>query len=74
VEPGARTHYEVMIEAPLSEPLLAELIAAEVAETTTGLILELPDESALFGVLNRIESLGLQLISIHRIDRRNHDH
>lgn len=35
----------------------------------TILVGELPDQSALYGVVDRIQDLGLTLISVRRIDR-----
>lgn len=39
----------------------------------TILVGELPDQSALYGVVDRIQDLGLTLISMRRIDRDQPD-
>jgi hypothetical protein len=58
--------YEVRIDGRLSETLLTELKIAEVTDLTTGIIFKVRDEAALHGFLRRIETLGLELISIQR--------
>jgi hypothetical protein len=63
------TCYEVRFNGRLSETLIAELEAAEVADLTTGIVVEVHDEAALHGLLRRIEALGLELISIQSIHR-----
>jgi hypothetical protein len=60
------TRYEVRINGRLSETLIAELKAAEITDMTTGIVVEIRDEAALHGLLRRIETLGLELISIQR--------
>jgi hypothetical protein len=60
------TRYEVRLNGRLSETLIAELEAAEITDLTTGIIIEVDDEAALHGLLRRIETLGLELISIQR--------
>lgn len=60
--------YEVRINGRLSESLVDELTAAEIIDVTTGIVLEVCDEAALNGLLRRLETLGLELISIQRID------
>jgi hypothetical protein len=58
--------YEVRIDGGLSKTLLAELEIAEITDITTGIIVRVRDEAALHGLLRRIETLGLELISIQR--------
>jgi hypothetical protein len=60
------TRYEVRVNGRLSETLISELTAAEITDMTTGFIVEVRDEAALHGLLRRIETLGLELISIQR--------
>ena len=60
--------YEVRINGRVSELLVDELTAAEIIDVTTGIVLEVSDEAALNGLLRRLETLGLELISVQRID------
>jgi hypothetical protein len=60
--------YQIRIRGRLSETLLAafpELRAQELGSETV-LAGELPDQAALFGVLDRIEALGLELLEVLR--------
>ena len=40
-----------------------------VGPDTTTLHAELPDQEALFGIMQRIAGLGLELIDVHRVAR-----
>ena len=60
--------YEVRINGRVSELLVEELTAAEIIDVTTGIVLEVSDEAALNGLLRRLETLCLELISVQRID------
>ena len=64
--------YEIKVEG-LVDGLWAEwfdgMTITYVNNVDTILVGELPDQSALHGVLERIRDLGLNLISIRRIDR-----
>jgi hypothetical protein len=62
------TRYEVRIGGRLSESLIDELTAAEIIDTTTGIVVEVTDEAALNGLLRRLETFGLELISVQRTD------
>ena len=63
--------YEIKVEGLIDE-LWAEwfngMTITYVNNTETILVGELQDQSALHGVLERIRDLGLNLISIRRID------
>ena len=63
--------YEIKVEG-LVDGLWAEwfdgMTITYVNNVDTILVGELPDQSALHGVLERIRDLGLNLISIRRID------
>lgn len=61
-------HYEITVRGRLSDMLLGAFdgLAANPAGTDTVLGGEL-DRAALHGVLERIESLGLELLDVRRI-------
>jgi hypothetical protein len=65
--------YQIRVRGRLSETLLAafaELRAQELGSETL-LAGPLPDQAALFGVLDRIEALGLELLEIRRTEERS---
>jgi hypothetical protein len=68
-------HYQVRVRGQLSETLLVAFpdLRAQVRGSETVLAGELPDQAALFGVLNRIETLGLELLEVLRTqDHQGH--
>jgi hypothetical protein len=61
-------HYQFRVRGRLSKTLLGafpELRAQELGSETL-LAGQLPDQAALFGVLDRIEALGLELLEVLR--------
>jgi hypothetical protein len=61
-------HYQIRVRGRLGQTMLGafpELRAQQLASETllTG---QLPDQAALFGVLDRIEALGLELLEVLR--------
>lgn len=67
-QPVAEEHlYEVRVAGQPSAALSAELGSIRTGEMSTELIFELPDQAALHGLLRRLESLGLEVISINRV-------
>jgi hypothetical protein len=63
-------HYQVRVRGRLSKTLLTafpELRAHELRSETL-LAGQLPDQAALFGVLDRIEALGLELLEVRRME------
>ena len=65
-------HCQFRVRGRLSQTLLTafpELHAQELGSQTL-LAGELPDQAALFGVLGRIEALGLELLEVVRTDDR----
>ena len=65
---GGSNLYEFHVRGELSERILAAFgdLQATKREGETVLIGQVPDQAALFGVLDRIESLGIQLIEVRR--------
>lgn len=58
--------YEIRIRGTLSERLLSAFpgLTAKVRDGMTVLVGRLPDQAALYGVLERLESLGLELVAV----------
>jgi hypothetical protein len=63
-------HYQFRVRGRLSETLLAAFPELGVQELGPETCLggQLPDQAALFGVLDRIEALGLELLAVLRTD------
>lgn len=63
-------HYEIRIKGRLSETVRAafEDLTVDVPVETV-LIGQFSDQAALFGVLGRIETLGLELVGVRRLGR-----
>jgi hypothetical protein len=61
-------HYRVRVRGRLSETMLIAFpdLRAQVLGAETVLAGELPDQAALFGVLYRIEALGIELLEVLR--------
>jgi hypothetical protein len=64
------TQYEITVRGRLSETLLAAFdgLTATPAAAETVLRGEIADQAALYGVLDRIESLGLELLAVRRAE------
>jgi hypothetical protein len=70
-------YFEIQIAGRLSQeraewlglPLL--VVQDQAGLPVTRLAGPIPDQAALFGILNRIRDLGLKLISVNRIDPVN---
>lgn len=62
------TRYEIHVRGRLSDRLLSAFpeLQAQARNGTTVLTGALPDQSALHGVLTRIEALGLELLEVRR--------
>jgi hypothetical protein len=63
-------HYQVRVRGRLSNTLLGAFpeLRAQVREAETLLAGQLPDQAALFGVLDRVEALGLELLEVLRTE------
>jgi hypothetical protein len=66
------THYEITVRGRLSDALLPAFsgLTASPSESDTVLRGEIADQAALYGVLERIESLGLELLDVRRHSTR----
>ncbi len=66
------THYQIRIRGVMSDRLLDAFpeMRARIRNHETSLTGELPDQSALHGVLGRIEALGLELLEVRRLRTR----
>ena len=64
----AAPRYEIHVRGVLGVPLLAEFhgLSGHSGEGVTVLSGSMPDQAALYGVLRHIESLGLELLAVHR--------
>lgn len=62
------TQYEITVRGRLSETLMAAFRGLAATPVPAGTVLsgEIADQAALFGVLARIESLGLELVDVRR--------
>ena len=67
----ASTGYEIRIKGRLSDTLSEsfEDFTASVRPAETVMRGELSDQSELYGLLDRIQSLGLELIEVRRLGR-----
>ena len=59
--------YEIIIGGYISETWFEGLTAVKKPDRTTALRGRLVDQAALYGVLRRINDLGVELISVNRI-------
>jgi hypothetical protein len=67
---GHRTkRYEIRIRGDLGDGIVAALEGFTVEERPVETVLhgDVPDQAALHGVLERIESLGIELIEVRRL-------
>jgi hypothetical protein len=65
---GGRQVYELTIHGEMSDVIQAEFADFElqVSHGETHLQADLPDSAALYGLIGRIEALGLVLLDLHR--------
>jgi hypothetical protein len=61
--------YEIVVRGRLGETLLSAFPALNARElgAETVLVGALPDQAALYGVLARVEALGLELLEVRRL-------
>jgi hypothetical protein len=60
------THYQITVRGLLSHAVAAAFDGMTARSSAAGTVLcgEIRDQAALFGVLERIESLGLELVDV----------
>jgi hypothetical protein len=65
----APASYEIRIKGKVGDPLLASFgdLDASIKPAETVLRGVIPDQAALHGLLDRIQSLGLELIEIRQV-------
>ncbi len=61
--------YEILVRGHLGATMLRAFpaLVAQVRDGDTLLSADLPDQSALYGVLHQIEALGLELLELRRL-------
>jgi hypothetical protein len=71
-EEVAPASYEIRIKGKVGDPLLASFgdLDASIKPAETVLRGVIPDQAALHGLLDRIQSLGLELIEIRQVQDR----
>jgi len=64
------THYRITVAGRLSATLATAFDGLSATPSAAGTVLrgEIADQAALFAVLERIESLGLELLAVSRTD------
>jgi hypothetical protein len=69
------THYEITVRGRLSEVLVTAFGGLSASPSPAGTVLagEIADQAALYGVLDRIESLGLELLDVRRATPRGRE-
>ena len=60
--------YEIVISGYIQETRFEELSIIKQPDRTTKLRGHIVDQSALYGILRRINDLGVELISVNRIE------
>ena len=62
------THYQITVAGRLSATLIGAFDGLTARPSAAGTVLcgEIVDQAALFGLLTRIESLGLELVDVRR--------
>jgi len=64
------THYQITVRGRLSDSVASAFEGLTASPSAAGTVIcgELPGQAALFGVLDRIESLGLELLAVCRTE------
>jgi hypothetical protein len=69
MDSGSKPRYEIRLRGHLGPTTLGAFIGLEGRhdEHDTVLAGELPDQAALFGVLDQLQALGLELLELRRL-------
>jgi hypothetical protein len=69
-EPELITMYEIIVRGEAGPAVRSAFddLAITVADGLTTLSGELPDQAAVFGVLARVQDLGLKLVEVRQLD------
>lgn len=59
--------YEIIIRGSIGEAWFEEMKVTHLADNQTSLRGRLPDQAALYGILRRINDLGIELLSVSRL-------
>lgn len=60
--------YEIIIKGYINAYLFEELTVDQQSDFTTKITGDFSDQAALYGVLRRIQDLGLELIAVQPLD------
>jgi len=62
-------HYEITVRGRLSATLIGAFDGLSASPTAGGTVFRgaIPDQAALFGVLERIDALGLELLEVRSV-------
>jgi hypothetical protein len=62
-------HYEITVRGRLSATLIGAFDGLGASPTAGGTVIRgaIPDQAALFGVLERIDALGLELLEVRSV-------
>ena len=75
-DPGQPNVYQIRIKGHLSDQWTGwfeDLTITLEEDGDTLLTGPVPDQAALFGLLRRVRDLGMQLVSVNRVDTDNQD-
>ena len=67
--------YEIRVKGHLDSRricAIVDLVAAHCSNGETVLTGPIPDQAALYGLLNRLRDLGIPLLSVNRLEEKAH--
>ena len=57
-------HYEITVRGRLGAELIGAFDGLSATPVATNTVIRIPDQAALFGALERIDALGLELLEV----------